>query len=117
MCSSDLTCAGNTNWGTGWVAFQDYDNSGTQGTLDGNDKVVCAQAALKGIGSVTTTAKSVTFGRNGIVLLLNGASLGSTNAVGITFASLDSGNTNAARIVCLNRQGRITVLPGTGTCA
>ncbi len=65
LCSStdQATCAGSTDWSTGWIVFTD--NSGTAGTLDDTDALIYIQDALKGNISFSTTVESVRYNATG----------------------------------------------------
>lgn len=99
------TCSGAASWLNGWVVFYDYNFNGS---LDGDDGVIRVQSAAgKGVQAIATNAAFLTFRRNGI--LLAGANLPMV-------LQPSSGNyATAARTVCLNNQGRVSISKGSLT--
>lgn len=110
---SSVSCAGGTAWEVGGLAFVDYDRNGS---LDGNDQKVRVYAGQAGVQSVTTTVKSLTMARSGILLLVNGAAVADGTSASFVIKP-QSGSDRTARTVCVNKQGRVSVSKGIVTCA
>ena len=110
--SGSATCLGTTDWSAGWVSFMDHDGNGTQ---DSGESALRVFASPTGLKSVTSSAKSVTLARTGILLFADGAAVGA----GVSHRFLitpRSGSDRGVRTVCLGKQGRVTVSRGTVSC-
>lgn len=97
ICKSNTSgdsCANGGNWQDGWIVYSD---SGTAGTMDGNDEILRVFPGLN--GSTITSGNTY---KNWIAYLANGSSEGS------------GGLGNDSFIICNNAQGRKIVLNKTG---
>ena len=100
ICSStdQATCAGSTDWSTGWIVFTD--NSGTAGTLDDTDALIYIQDALRGSVSFSTTVNSVQYNATGSL----------ATASNITFSLTPQNcNSDQRRDITIRPQGYSTV--------
>ena len=100
ICSStdQATCAGSTDWSTGWIVFTD--NSGTAGTLDDTDALIYIQDALRGSVSFSTTVNSVRYNATGSL----------ATASNITFSLTPQNcNSDQRRDITIRPQGYSTV--------
>lgn len=111
--SGSPSCSASTAWQVGAVTLVDYD---ANGALGGNDFVIRAFTGAAGVSQVTTTTKSVTLARTGILLLANGAAVADGSTISFVVKPL-SGSTRQSRTICLNKQGRVSVSRGEITCA
>jgi type IV fimbrial biogenesis protein FimT len=97
VCSSSdqATCAGSTDWATGWIVFTD--DTGTAGTLDGTDVLIRVWDAPKGTPTLTQTVggNDIQYANSGLVAAAAKFTL-----------SLPGGYT---RYLCINATGRSRV--------
>lgn len=107
--SSGAACLTTPDWTKGWIVFYDYNGDGTLNTTGGDDAVIHAQSgSVHGVGSVSGAPSNLIFMRNGI-LLANAAATFDFKAVGSQASS--------EQVVCVNKQGRVQVKKGTGSCS
>lgn len=94
---------GASDWRGGWLVFVDH---GERGTLDGADQLLHVQQPLQHSGGVAGTRGSVTYTPAGF----------STDAAShflFTAPLLGSGGPSAELLVCVSKQGRPRMAPGT----
>jgi type IV fimbrial biogenesis protein FimT len=93
--SSGTTCTAGSNWQDGWIVYSD---SGTAGTIDGNDQILRVFPALKG-----STMNGGTKFANWITYLPNGSGRGADDLVSTGTFTL-----------CNSTKGRKIIINGTG---
>lgn len=96
------TCAGATDWTSGWLAFTDH--SGTAGQLDGSDHTLRSWGALSGEATLTGSVSFVRFQPLGVL----------ASPVNLTLSIPDGGSSGAARTICVSRPGRPYVVHSGG---
>lgn len=109
---SKAACSGSKDWSGGWVSFVDYDADATRDDNEGLVRVVTGQSGLK---SNNASAQSITMARTGILLLADAAPIADDTDQRILVQTL-KGSDRAARTVCINKQGRVSVQKGDVQC-
>jgi type IV fimbrial biogenesis protein FimT len=97
ICKSNASgdsCTSGGNWQDGWIVYSD---SGTAGTIDGNDQILRVFPGLKG-----STMTSGSHFSNWVAYIANGSSQGS------------GGLGNDSFTICNNAKGRKIVVNKTG---
>ena len=67
VCASanQSTCAGSTNWATGWIVFTD--SAGASGVLDSTDQLIRVWESLGGAPTVTGSVQNIRYLPSGLV--------------------------------------------------
>ncbi len=104
MCSSTTgnTCAGSTDWSTGWIVFADPDNDGV---FNAGDTLLRAGPALGGNNTLNAGLAAVTFDSGGFA-----------RASATTYRLCDSRPATFARNIQLAGSGRAKVATGAASC-
>jgi type IV fimbrial biogenesis protein FimT len=106
-------CSGSKTWSQGWISFVDYNNNGVR---EASEPVLRVSAAPAGLKAAEGSVQSLTMARTGILLRADGAALADDNQLWVRFAP-SNGSDRSARTICVNRQGRVTLLKGAVECA
>ena len=101
------TCSGSNDWDAGFVVFVDNNAGVSNGAFDPGERALRVKDGAMGVGLITSTARSVTIARTGILFAVNGSAAATTS-----IAIQPVGGSADSRTVCLNKQGRITILRG-----
>ena len=104
VCASNggTSCAGSTNWSTGWLVFADANGNGTVDT----GELLRVWPALGGGNTLNTTAATqITFAASGF-----------TTGAGDAFSLCDARGAASSRKIVINAMGRSYVESGTGSC-
>jgi type IV fimbrial biogenesis protein FimT len=107
--SNGTSCTGTTTWGTGWIAFLDFNGNGTVDTA--TDSIIRTQTSISPDTLVSTPAtfKYITFNREGYASL--------SGVTGYTTIVLNSNpvNTQWRRCLAVSAIGALTVEKGGAT--
>lgn len=106
VCSTTdggVTCAGSTNWATGWLVFADADKDGT---IDGGEAVLRVWPALGGGNTLNSGQQRVSF-----------VSTGFATGFNTTFKLCDERGADEGRAITINAMGRTYLKKGAGSCS
>ena len=108
VCTSSdgATCGAGIGWTSGWIVYVNTDND-DPAQVDGGEEILRVYGATapgNTLSASATLAGFVTYRANGF-----------SNVQG-SFVLCDDRGTDSARVVTVNRTGRISLTPGGGTC-
>jgi type IV fimbrial biogenesis protein FimT len=113
VCAADAAaasqrCAGSgpfapTDWRGGWLVFVDR---GERGSIEGGDQLLRVQQPLRRSGGVAGTRASITYSAAGF-------SVDAASHFLFVAPALDSGQPPAELLVCVSKQGRPRLAPGS----
>lgn len=99
------SCAGSTDWATGWLVFTDAD---LDGDLGADDRLLKVQAPLAAVEAIEGSAESAGFHQNGISVSGEEPSF----SIRPRMDASAEGYNEAVRRVVVNKQGRVQILVG-----
>lgn len=99
-------CQTSPDWTKGWLVFSDNNADGVLAAGEGDLAIQSLRSNFHGVAAVAGAPTVVSFFRNGIL---------QTDASSFEF-QIKAGSTSGAQLVCVNKQGRVSVKAGGSTC-